>query len=52
MGAKSVFLKSVGAAAPTAPMLTRPLQQLGVWDLEIPTQIKRSPTQMGGKLRS
>ena len=25
VGAKSVFLKSVGAAAPTAPMLTRPL---------------------------
>ena len=25
VGAKSVFLKSVGAAAPTAPTLTRPL---------------------------
>ena len=26
VGAKSVFLKSVGAAAPTAPTLTRPLE--------------------------
>ena len=32
VGAKSVFLKSVGAAAPTAPTLTRPLGKYEILD--------------------